>query len=120
MKCVLRLIRSDLAAPGVVPSDGRVGYQAYPQIIDISGTILETSLCNLPYPDCRTRKTCINGTSGPDFDGGRFRPLHPFWLPLCPGIHAPTHGLAAACGGCAGSHVRLRWRCLEAPHSASW
>ena len=28
MKCVLRLIRSDLAAPGVVPPDDRVGYQA--------------------------------------------------------------------------------------------
>ena len=28
MKCVLRLIRSDLAAPGVVPPDDRDGYQA--------------------------------------------------------------------------------------------
>jgi hypothetical protein len=39
LKCVLRLIRSDLAAPGVVPSDGRVGYQAYTHTIGISGTI---------------------------------------------------------------------------------
>ena len=31
MKCVLRLIRSDLAAPGVVPPDNRVGYQALRQ-----------------------------------------------------------------------------------------
>jgi hypothetical protein len=28
LKCVLRLIRSDLAAPGVVPPDDRGGYQA--------------------------------------------------------------------------------------------
>lgn len=31
MKCVLRLIRSDLAATGMVPPDDRGGYQAVRQ-----------------------------------------------------------------------------------------
>jgi hypothetical protein len=70
LKCVLRLIRSDLAASGVVPPDNRVGYQACTHIIGISGTILETHLTHFLYPDSRARKTCTTGISGPDFDGG--------------------------------------------------